>query len=163
MKLKAAISEGTPKEVFDAFGDAQFASAFLNKIVDSCLGAQAPAARPAEFYVQKPDETVCVNGQFGVEVRMTGVSRGQRCSAQFEQAMHLLFVLSKYAIANALQRAGSEEKVQLFCVIMLDGVVEYPTGSGEWTNTPESQAIWISSDNAEEFENQWIDAIRIIR
>ena len=53
---------------------------------EKILGAKDPASRPAEYYVQVPDETICVEG-YGIEVRLTGVSRSGRKAAQFHAAL----------------------------------------------------------------------------
>ena len=86
MKLKPAITRGVPESIVDAFGSEIFARAFLSEICEKILGAKDPASRPAEYYVQVPDETICVEG-YGIEVRLTGVSRSGRKAAQFHAAL----------------------------------------------------------------------------
>ena len=110
------------------------------------MGSVSNYKRPAEFYVQEPDRTVCVNGQIGVELRFTGVSRNGRKAAQFHKALNTLETLARQTISHVLTSGGSLMKVQLFCVLMLDGDVETAPGSGQYSDVLETEAIWVSRE-----------------
>jgi len=146
MQLKAVITRGAPEGLVEAFASELFAGNFLKQVVGACLGAQEPIKRPAEFYVQEPDRTVCVNGHIGVELRFTGVSRNGRKAKQFHAALTTLETLARQTISHALTSGGSLMKVQLFCVLMLDGDVETSPGSGQYSNVLETEAIWVSRE-----------------
>ena len=143
MKLEAVITRGVPDEVVDDLGGDGFAMDFLAMVVGDCLGVEHATQRPAEFCVQEPDRTVCVNGHFGVELRLTGVSRQGRSAKEFHDALKSLVDIAKEHIARNLKKG----RVQLFCVIMLDGDVETSPGSGVYSNTLESEAIWITTSS----------------
>ena len=147
MKLKSAITKGTPKRVVDALGSTEFASAFFFQVCEEVLGAEDAASRPAEYYVQDPDVTICT-GPFGIETRLTGVSRGNRKAAQFHKAIRVLHLLVKETVRDALRQEYTEGlvQIQVFTVIMIDGDIETAPGSGQYSNTLESEAEWVSSE-----------------
>jgi len=149
MKLKAAITRGAPEAVVNALGSSEFARSFLVAVVEDQLGASKSIERPAEYYVQEPDYTVNIEGRFGVELRLTGVSRSNRKAAQFHRAIKKLNELANQTIAKALQASGSGVEVQLFCVLMLDGDVETAPGSGVYSNTLESDAVLVQAKSVE--------------
>ncbi|MBI1961502.1 MAG: hypothetical protein HYS45_02270 [Parcubacteria group bacterium] len=128
--------------LFKAFSSEGFARTFLENVLVGCLGAKDPAERPAEYYVQEPDPMVTVGVCLGVELRLTGISRGGRTAKQFHDALKALKDLAARTIAENL-KVG---RVQLFVVIMLDGDVETKPGSGQYSNVLESDAIWVETN-----------------
>ena len=147
MKLKAAITEGTPESVVKAMGSKEFAGAFIKTICADILGATNAIYQPGPYYVQKPDMTVQVLGgkSFGVELRLTGVSRRGRTAKQFHDALNALHDLATGMIREALEPVDKSMKVQLFTVLMLDGDVETSPGSGFYSNVLEAPARWIEA------------------
>ena len=139
MKLKAAITEGTPQEVVDAFSSSDFAANFLLFVLPH-LGIMNALDRPAEFYVQRPDRTISANGRCGVEVRLTGVSRSNRTPKQFHEALKTLDSLVKRTTYDAL--TDTEQSVQTFVVMMLDNEVETEPGSGTYSCVLEAEPSW---------------------
>lgn len=142
MKFKAVASRGLPQEVNDALGSRAFATELLRKVIGGCLGVEKPEARPAEFYVQEPDFTVNT-GFHGVEVRLTGASRGNRTPRQFEQALETMHAIVVNAVSATLSDAESDETVQVFSVIMLDGDV--PTGGDKYACMLEHPPVWVKA------------------
>lgn len=153
MKLKAAVTNGTPQCVIDMLSSGQFAMGFLVYVAERALGAVDTRQRPAEYYVQMPDLTVST-GKFGIEVRLTGVSRGSRTPEQFNCALEALHGLVSESVAEALRQAKSNESVQIFCVIMIDGDVPLPEDNG-YANMIEHKAVWVNSQG--EFERTFDD------
>lgn len=143
MKLKAAITDGAPAGLIEAFGSKQFAIDFLNEVVIDVFKADCPGMRPAEFYVQKPDITIGINTCWGVELRLTGVSRGGRAAHVFHQALKALKKLAKRTILKHLPEG---EDVQIFVVLMIDGDVETSPGSGTYTSVLETEPVWVNHD-----------------
>ena len=148
MKLKAAATDGLPQSVVDAFGGEKFAEKFLVEIVGDCLGAKNPLDRPAAFYVQHPDVTVRLGDVYGIELRLTGVSRDGRTPAQFHEALKALVALAVETLSRALQESPGLNalRVQLFCFIMLDGQIENAPGSVHYTSVLESEELWVTED-----------------
>jgi len=144
MKLKAAMTDGMPGVIVEAMSSREFASSFLEQVVGEALGVEKPHLRPAEFYVQKPDFTINC-GEFGVELRLTGVSREGRKAKQFHDALKALHELARNALQQAVNVKGLQYKVQLFCVMMLNGDVETSPGSGVYSNVLEHPAEWVES------------------
>jgi len=139
MKLKAAITEGTPQEVVDAFSSQEFAANFLQFVLPH-LGIKDALDRPAEFYVQRPDRTIAANRRCGVEVRLTGVSRGNRTAKMFHEALKTLDSLVKRTAYEAL--TAPEQSIQTFVVMMLDDEVETAPGSGIYSCVLEAEPSW---------------------
>jgi len=150
MKLKAVISNTAPKALFEAFKSPLFARKFLTEVVGEALGVENPLARPGEFYVQEPDPIVAIDdsGVWGIELRLTGVSRNGRKAAMFHNALKALNNLARRTIAELFVSEGdlSDAKVQLFSVLMLDGEIESAPGSGRYTNVLETPAEWVMHD-----------------
>lgn len=144
MKLKAVVTSDMPNAVAGVLSSKKFALAFLDQVVGEVLGVEEPRERPAEFYVQKPDFTVNCGG-FGVELRLTGVSREGRKAKQFHDALTKLHELAKDALQKAMAKAEMQEQVQLFCVIMLTADVETAPGSGTYSNVLEHEAEWVKA------------------
>ncbi len=141
MKLKAAITDGAPDELFVAFGAAWFAEAFIDRIATKLLGAKRAMSRPAEYYVQFPDRTIAVaNCEIGIEVRLTGVSRAGRSPEVFYK---MLEELQRLVRETAKQVLPSNVKAQIFVVVMLDGDIEVQPGSGRYSSVLESEAVWV--------------------
>lgn len=149
MKLKAAITDGAPEPVVAAMGSQVFANRFLNEVVAEILGVEDAAERPAEFYVQLPDRTVYTGIGFGVELRLTGVSRNGRKVSQFHKALAKLHQIASDKIAKALKGTACPQ-IQLFTVIMLDGDVETSPGSGVYSNVLEHPAEWVTATSPTE-------------
>lgn len=148
MKLKAAITQGTPESVIEAMGSKKFALLFFKCVCAETLGATRPEARPAEYYVQVPDVTVNTGGYRGVELRLTGVSRAGRTPKQFHDALDVLHEIAGDMIRQALRSASEVNRhvnIQLFTVIMLDGDVEMTPGSGVYSNVLEMTPEWITA------------------
>jgi len=133
--------------VAKALRSPEFAAAFLTKVVGEHLGAENPLERPAEYYVQKPDWIIQANpGYYGVEFRLTGTTRNGRTPAQFHKALKETHALVKATIREALVAAKSGQRIQMFCVIMLDDSVEIVPGSGKYSNIIEAEAEWIAAE-----------------
>jgi hypothetical protein len=152
VKLKAAISGSAPEPLFEILGSRQFVRDFLNEIVTGCFGIEDPADRPAEYYVQLPDRTLSlVDNIMGVEVRLTGVSRGNRPPKVFHDALKKLEELVIRTIQEALRGLGF--KVEVFVVIMLDKDVPLPPKAGseftEYTSVLESEAKWVTDSSVD--------------
>lgn len=147
-KIKAVVPGGGSDEskgLSRVFGGAPFAREVLDLVVGGCLGVEDPLNRPAEYYVQVPDETVYAGGKFGVVVTMSGVSRDGRTPKQFHAALMKLVDIATAYIRTALTNCKSTSRVQLFCVIQIDGQIELVPGKGAYGNQLESEAIWIST------------------
>ncbi len=143
MKLKAAITSSAPKRLFDEFGSVEFARRVMLEVLQECLGAKDPLVRPAEYYLQLPDRTVEVKkGCWGVELRLTGASRGRRRAQQFHTALSKLQEIAADLIKASL---NPRQEAQLFCVLMLDGDIE--DGQGGYTSVLESNAEWVKGKN----------------
>lgn len=151
MKVKAAITEGAPEGLFETFGSKELGAEIMDEVCEDALGAEAHG-NPAAFYMQKPDETVNIDDEWGVELRMTGVSRGDRTEEQFNDALTRLHTIAKQAIAKVLKDNEDEDdrSVQLFTVLMIDGDVR--TDDGVWTNTHEKGPEWVSAEDFMESE-----------
>src|SRR5262249_45216538 len=121
VKLKAAISNGAPALVIEAFGSHDFTVRFLKEVVGDAFGVENPIDRPAEYYVQQPDITIQGGETIGIEVRLTGVSRGTRSPKVFHNALKALVGLVKETAAASMP-IGS--KAQVFIVMMIDDEVE---------------------------------------
>ncbi|MBI4812289.1 hypothetical protein HY798_02475 [Candidatus Falkowbacteria bacterium] len=140
VKLKAVVTEGTPARVFETMRSIRFVKSFLVEVATEILEAKDALARPAEFYVQTPDRTVNTENGFGVELRLTGVSRNGRTPKQFHIALKRLHEIARAEIAVALDDCIGGTKIQLFTVIMLDGDIETTPGSGVYSNVLEHPA-----------------------
>ncbi|MBI2475327.1 hypothetical protein HYV69_02780 [Candidatus Uhrbacteria bacterium] len=121
----------------------RFAMSFLVDVVTEILGPQSAIERPAEFYVQWPDRTVYTESGFGVELRLTGVSRYGRKASQFHKALAKLHDIAKNEIADALATSACGTRIQLYTVIMLDGDIETSPGSGVYSSVLEHEAEWV--------------------
>jgi len=145
MKIKPAVTKGIDSAVVVALDSPDFAGRVLEGVCHDCLGATNVLGRPAEYYVQELDQTVRVGNDYGVEVRLTGVSRNGRTPKQFHEALKRLVELYRKQIYDALVSAVSTQRVQLFVVIMIDGDVEVSPDSGQYSNALESDPVWISA------------------
>lgn len=145
VKLKAVITDGAPQPVVEAMCSRGFTATFLVGVVQEILDAKDVLSRPAEFYVQHPDHTIYAgDGRFGVELRLTGVSRNGRTPKKFHDALKNLHAIAKEEIKLALQKCGPGSCVQLFTVLMLDGDIETSPGSGVYSNVLEHPAEWVT-------------------
>lgn len=145
MKFKAAITSRVPDSVKEALGSPEFAKSVIDRVAEKALGAQNTANRPAEYYMQAPDITINT-GRLGIEVRVTGVSREGRTAAQFERAIETLHWSYASTVKNTLIEIGSEESIQVFVVIMLDGDIDLPACcGGGWGSVMEHFAVWVST------------------
>ena len=154
MKLKAVITDGTPEPVVSAMSSKEFASSFLTEVVSETLGAEDAFQRPAEYYVQVPDRTIFTGGGFGVELRLTGVSRNGRSAKQFHNALKRLHQIAEGVIYYALIRCTPGTSVQLFTVLELDGEIETSPGSGEYSRFIEHPAEWVTARPTENPVNE---------
>ena len=145
MKLKAAISDGAPRPLIMAFGSKTFTGRFLTEVVGEAFGVQDPLNRPAEYYVQKPDITIQGGEVIGVEVRLTGVSRGTRPASTFHKALKALEQLVEETTRGSLPSGVS---AQVFVVIMIDDEVETAPGSGTYSSVLEAEPTWIKGEDA---------------
>ncbi|MBI4022679.1 hypothetical protein HY375_00745 [Candidatus Berkelbacteria bacterium] len=151
MKVKATITRGAPSAVIDAFGGEVFAEDVLKHVIGDVLGAVDPSQRPAEYFVQEPDLSVCVHsGCLGVVVQLSGVSRGDRSPDSFLGALQLL---EEIAI-ETIKRNRGEARLQLFCVIALDGDVPAGSGVGGYSSLLETKACWIGGEPEEDLEGE---------
>ncbi len=140
MKGKAAITNTAPPSLFEAFGSREFATGYL-EILGAVFGVEDPLHRPAEYYIQYPDEIVGVlDDVWGLEFRLTGASRGQREPKIFHEALKALDELVSKTAAAAIPVGA---KVQVFVVIMLDGDVPASKESGNYTSVIEKPAHWV--------------------
>lgn len=140
------VSEGLPDGVIKALSTPKFAEKIIAQVMGHCLGAENPLDRPSEYYVQVPDVIVqAKDGFYGVEFRLTGASRNGRTHKQFYKALAVQHGVVKDAIIGALKKLGSEERIQVFTVLMLDGDIEVKPDSGVYSNIPESDAEWVSA------------------
>jgi hypothetical protein len=144
MKLKAVLVGKHNERTVKAFGSAKFTARFLDEIVDDHFGVKDARQRPAEYYMQKPDfaESLDGTGLLGVEVRLTGVSRGNRPAKLFHEALK---TLSRIVVETIQGTTWGDKGVQVFCIIMLDGDVENPPGSGNYSSMIESPSIIVST------------------
>lgn len=147
MKLKAVVTQNVPECIMSAVGSPEFALAFLQGVVGGVFGVEDAAERPAEYYVQEPDRTICV-GRAGVELRLTGVSRGARKTSVFHKALKALHDLAKERLQSAVNTLPGY-RVQLYTVLMLDGDIETAPGSGIYSCVVEHDPEWIETKNAD--------------
>lgn len=148
MKIKAVVTRGIPTAIETAMLSKELTEKLLSEVIGKALGVEDPLERPAEFYVQEPDYTICC-GPFGVEIRLTGVTREGRKVAQFHKALERLHALARNTLQEALDMPSVDQmRVQLFCVIMLNGDVETAAGSGVYSNVLESKAEWVEKKAA---------------
>jgi len=146
MKGKAVVTRGIPDTVIRSLGGMDFIRQLLTKVIAEHLGAENPHGRPAEYYVQEPDYTVMVkHNVFGVEFRLTGVTRNGRTAAQIHKALRATHALVRAAIQLGLKAAKPACRVQMFCVIMLDAAIETAPGSRAYSNVIESDAEWVTA------------------
>ncbi len=143
MKVKPVLTKGMPPEVVKAMSSSKFACWFLDDVVAGALGVTNPIGRPGEFYMQEPDFSVDTGGGWGVELRLTGVSRSGRKAKQFHEAVRRMHFGAKSFLEEALLSAGSSQQIHLFTVLMLDGDIETAPGSGAYSNVLESPAEWV--------------------
>ena len=139
MKVKAVVpvdstgsDDSVPKRLMDAFGGAAFARRVLTEVVGECLGVENVLDRPAEYYVQRPDEMVAIEGKpLGVVVTISGASRDGRKAKQFHTALTKLhgIVMDTIKSLFALDEAAD---VQFFCIVQLDGQIELTPRSGTY-------------------------------
>jgi hypothetical protein len=150
VKLKAVVTDGAPHPIVEALRTRRFATNFLVQVATEILGAENALERPAEFYVQIPDRTIYTGtGEgFGVELRLTGVSRNGRKASQFHKALAALHEIAKDEIVKALNSSPGL-RVQLFTVLMLDGDIETSPGSGVYSSVLEHVAEWIVAVHTE--------------
>lgn len=140
MKIKAACI-GTPEVVVEALSSLEFAQDVLSQVVGVALGVQNPLLKPSQYYVQAADVgPACIEGMMGVEVRLTGASRKGRTAEQFSKALATLHTIVHDTVFRAL---APSQRCEVFCVVMVDAQVEFPPGSGEYTNTLESMPVWV--------------------
>ena len=140
MKIKAACI-GTPERVSHRLSGTKFASWVLSSIAGDKLGATNVLDRPAEYYVQDADVGPANReGVMGVEVRLTGASRNGRTTKQLYSALDTLLNIVVQNVQAVLEEG---ERCQVFCVLMLDGEIEYPADSGHYTSVLESEAVWV--------------------
>jgi len=156
VKLKASVTSGAPDSLVEAFGSADFAGVFLQGVVEDVFGVVDPARRPAEYYVQFPDQTVQLSHEiFGVEVRLTGVTRGERAPKVFHDALKKLEELVIETVQEAIKDTGF--RVEVFVVLMLDSDVPAPpwtnAEASEYTSVLESDAKWVTEDHVEDVEH----------
>lgn len=143
MKLKAVLVGSFPEQAYEHFGSPGFTADFMDRVLGDCFGVKDPRNRPAEYYVQKPDRANSLSGHgiLGLEVRLTGVSRNGRPTKIFHDALRALESVSEKALEKVLPVG---EKAQIFCVIMLDGDVENPPGSGNYSSVLENSPKFIT-------------------
>lgn len=145
MKIKAVVSRKAPKAVHDATDDDAWCAEMLVATLTP-LGVTDALDRPSEFYVQDNDVAKQLKaGVFGVEVRLSGVSRLKRKSEQFTKAVKVLFAQYAQCIAGALD--GTDVRVQLFVSEMINGDVQGEDGT--WSPILEVPAQWITKDGVE--------------
>lgn len=143
MKFKATVPDhseaGGLSVVLDS---AEFRDALLEAVAGQCLGAENPTSRPAEYFVQRSDYNVVgADGAWGVHVTVSGVSRGTREPKQFHAALKQ--TVERYAAAIKAANLPSGKRCQLFVIMFLDGDIPVSKGCGEYSSTPESEAVWI--------------------
>ena len=139
MKVKAVVpvdstgdQNSVPQRLMDAFGGGAFAKRVLVDVVGGCLGVENVLDRPAEYYVQRPDEMVAIEGKpLGVVVTISGASRDGRKAKQFHAALTKLYGIVKETI-EALFAIDEAADIQFFCVIQIDGQIELTPGSGTY-------------------------------
>ena len=151
MKIKCVISRHAPKNLWHLLDDESADQwwADVARATMARLGVKNALECPAEFYVQDADTTKQLQpGVFGVELRLTGVSRGTRELPSFIQAVQELFGHLAVRIQEAL--AGSTDRVQLFVVEMVDKDVRSQDGS--WSQILEVPARWITAQGLEEVQ-----------
>lgn len=141
MKVKAAVTKGIPEQVVETLNSPELAQLVFTKVAQKHL--RVGKMGPAEFYVQECDLAVSCDKSLGCEVRLTGVSRNRYRSEQdFYDALNALEKEYRKAIENSLP-ARSDKRIQLFCVLMLDGFITTP--DGKETNMLETEPIWLKS------------------
>ncbi len=140
MKFKAVLVGNVPADLRNTISSVEFAKLLFNEIVGKVFGVPYPATRPAEYYMQQPDEGVSVHGSWGVIMNLTGVSRGNRPSKLFHEAIKRLHGPTAELVHKTV---GEGNQAQVFAAIMLDGDIETQPGSGQYSSVIESSAEWI--------------------
>lgn len=138
MKIKPAVTEGTPEPVLEALNSKHIARRIYTEVLQGPLRVKSMG--PAEWYIQRADETIEVEeGSFGCEVRLTGVSRNPKRSEQdFWDAREVLERIYRETIEENLP-VGM--KMQLFVAIMLDAPIRDERGRD--TTIVEGDAVWV--------------------
>ncbi len=141
-KLKAAVTgNDILNPLVAVLNGKEFCMKLMDRVLNRYFHVDDPAQRPAEYYVQFTDRTVeIVDGMYGVEVRLTGVSvTPARTDGDFHTA--LLATVDAYSLAIK-QNVPQDVKVQLFVAIMVDGVVR--NQAGVHVSVIESDPVWVT-------------------
>jgi hypothetical protein len=140
MKIKATITADAPPLLFSAFASQAFARTAF-EIIGKHLHVEEIEARPAEFFVQVPDCSASMReGVWGVDLRLSNVSRGTREPKQFHKTVSELRNLGKTAIKAALPRGA---RAQLFVTLMLDAAIPVAPGAEGYSNLVERGPVWV--------------------
>lgn len=137
-------SIGASEKVVESLNGEEFAESVITRVMGRALGVQNVLARPAEYYVQPVVKCpVAVKGLTGVSVRLTGVSRDGRPTHMFHSALRELSIIVVGTVRKALI---AREICQIFCVVVLDDMVETPPGSSKYSSNLEGDAFWVDCD-----------------
>lgn len=145
MQLRTVITEGMHAAVVEAFRSEEFATTILRAVVHDCLQASDPIGRPAEYSMLQPETAIRVQGQLGVSVSLSGVTRGVRPTKLFHNALSVLNGLVSRTVITALKDTDSELRVWVFCLLELDEAVEIAAGKGIHSRLVERQATLVSA------------------
>ena len=139
MKIKAVVpgtvpgsTDSVPERLMSAFGGQEFARRVLVEIIGERLGVERVLERSGEYYVQKPDEMVLLEGApHAVVVTVSGVSRNGRKAKQFHEAHGWLLKIVHETIEGIFP-FDEKADVQYFVVMQLDDQIELKPGSGTY-------------------------------
>ena len=92
----------------------EFTEKFFGKVAGECFGISNACDLRAEYYVQLTDRTIVVNDDVtGIEVRLTGVSRGNREPKVFHDALQKLEELVVSMLQESLRGWASRLRCSL--------------------------------------------------
>lgn len=115
-KFKAAHSQNLPRRLAIHLASPQFAAQLLTEVLGTELRIDHPTERPAEHFVQVPDETIAIEEKtFGIELTLSKVS--VRDGRFFGGA---LAAMERLLIEAIEQFCPPHVRVQIFCLIQTD-------------------------------------------
>jgi len=145
MKGKAVFNHDIPAPIREQLSSPEFAQEFLAGMGE-VFKIEDILSRPAEFYIQLPDETISTGFcMYGVEFRFTGLSVNGRPCSMFHHALRCLESIVCKHIQIGIQRFGNPDiRVQFFGVLALDAVIETAPASGIYSNLVETTPRWLA-------------------
>lgn len=139
MKLKAAATRTLPPALLEAMNSSRITEQFY-EIIEDCLNVDRDAIGPATHFVQETDLTIPDEEHgMGVNVAFTMVSVNRHRSSQdFADALCAIERVYEDMIADFVPTGT---KVQLFCVLAVDGEIE--DFNGRPTRLLETEPKWV--------------------